>query len=49
MKTPLKSFQLVQSILIRTRVTRILVNQNEGKFKENLKIQNAVFRQLMDT
>jgi hypothetical protein len=37
------------SILIETIVIRVLVNQNKGKLKENLKLQNAVSQQLMDT
>jgi hypothetical protein len=51
MKALLKSLQLVQekAVLIRTRVISILVNQNEGNVKKNLKFQNAVPLQLMDT
>jgi hypothetical protein len=51
MKVPLKSFQfkIELSILIRTRVTSILVNQNKGKFEENFKFQNALLLQIMDT
>jgi hypothetical protein len=35
--------------LVRTRVIRIFVNQNKGKFKGDLRFQNAVASlQLMD-
>jgi hypothetical protein len=37
------------STFIRTRIISILVNQNEGEFKENLNFQNAVSLQLVDT
>jgi hypothetical protein len=37
------------SILLRTRVINILVNQNKGKLKENFKFKNPGSLQLMDT
>jgi hypothetical protein len=37
------------SILIATTVINILVNQKRGKTKANLKLQNTVLLQLMNT
>jgi hypothetical protein len=52
MKAPFKRFYLVQEwafFLDEGQSLSILMTRNKGKYKENLKFQNAVCLQLMST
>jgi hypothetical protein len=52
MQAPLTSFEVYKtelSVLIRTRVKSVQVDQNEGRFKQTLKFRNGMSLQLMDT